>query len=430
MTLKRGNNGEFTVSLDLILVNISGSVRDYVNKTYLEGVKVTLKDVTVETDKEGKFEFKEVLPGTQKTKFEKEGYVIKEQEVSGLYDTELEDTYLTPSSRAIFVSNRDGNRAVYQGHFDGENITKLWENKKDFDDYSVVLSPNNSYLTFYSNREGEKDKNGEYKSKLYLNNVDGLNLKKISDETGTVAWFDDSGGFVFLSYVSTDLDNSIGTIRSYDIATQQLKDLFKDTDFEKKETTNAANISSVLVADDNKIIIRVSNYSDSTKAGLYKSDKDGKNLTRLTAKNPYSFTLTPDKTKIQFMYYQNANPERYEIDIASGKETQIPLEPRKGQSVGEGYFDYEEKEFIPANLKAYIDYRDGKNDLYVADLQGNNERRLSVIGGVTRFEFAGSGKYIVFYVSKDQEKALYVVGLVEGNKPIKITDVDQFGGVI
>ena len=39
-------------------------------------------------------------------------------------------------------------------------------------------------------------------------------------------------------------------------------------------------------------------------------------------------------------------------------------------------------------------------------------------------------KYIVFYVAKDQEKAVYVLGLQEGNEPIKITDVSEFVGVI
>lgn len=429
VTLKRGNNGEFTISLNLILINISGVVRDYVNKGLIEGMKVTLKEQTVETDSEGKFQFTEVVPGTQKIKLEKDGYLSREVEIAGLTDTELGDFYLVPSTAVVFVSNRDGNKAVYKGYFDGQGITKLWENKKGFDDYQAVLSPNKESTAFFSNRDGEKDQYGEYKGQLYLNSVTGLSLKKISGDSGEVAWFDDSGGLVY-SYTLYDNDNSTSSIKSYELATQKLKELFKDSDFERKEVTSSAYLSNVKIASKDRLIFNVSNWADSTKAGLYKADRDGTDLKKLTDKNPYSYTLTSDRSKVQFMYYQNANPERYEINIDTGEEKQIPLEPRKGQSIGQGYFDYEEKESPVGEFKAYIDYRDGKNDLYISDLQGNGERRLSTLGGVSDFEFTANGKYIVFYVIKDQEQALYVVGLQEGNEPIKITDVVEFVGMI
>jgi len=75
-------------------------------------------------------------------------------------------------------------------------------------------------------------------------------------------------------------------------------------------------------------------------------------------------------------------------------------------------------------LKAFVDTRDGKTDVYVARVNGTNEQRLTTLGvatATTAPAWDTTGTYVTFGVKREGEQALYVVSL-KGGEPKKVVD--------
>ncbi len=78
VNLKRGNNSELVVELDLDLIKITGTIYDYVDKRPIKNTTVTIKSHSVESDNDGIFTFENNLPGKQTLVFTKQGYLKRD----------------------------------------------------------------------------------------------------------------------------------------------------------------------------------------------------------------------------------------------------------------------------------------------------------------------------------------------------------------
>jgi dipeptidyl aminopeptidase/acylaminoacyl peptidase len=396
-----------------------------VDKQPIAKAVVTVDTHEVQTDALGEFSIADVLPGTKVIRITKETYLVRNTEISGLYNTEVGDLYLIPEVLAVFEYNVDGETAIYQTYVDGSGFTKMFENKKGFDDRSALISPSKRLLTFASNREGKEDDEGNIQEALYLNSTTGYDLQKVNDRFGEVSWADDSESFF---YLINNEDSYV--INQYLVDTNGNSVILDERKLENKLVSgSAAAISNLEVAAREKLIFKVLNPADKENEGIFKVNFDKTGLTRLTGKTPTTFSLTRGRDKIRFVYVEGGTKKQYEIDIDTGAETEITLPARTGQQI-ETYFSWSEKYSPDEKTKAYVDYRDGKNDLFLSDLNDSNERRLSQSGGVVEYDFIGRGRYLVFSVKTPTESALYAVGLLEGNLPIKVMDIGDYVGVV
>ena len=440
VNLSRGDNGETEVVLDLDRIKVAGVILDYIDKKPVEEAMVTIGESTASSDTNGLFSLAEVLPGKQSLQIIKDSYNQFSLNYSSAQKGEenLGALKLIPQGRVVFGSNRDGYQAVYAASFDGGNVSKLWENVSGFDDTSPLLSPNQKKIAFFSTRDNQRDSYGNLKSLPYSYDVESREVQKITDDTDLsgVSWTVGGKTLVFLSYDHTaeSAQNSYA-VKAYDSSNDTLKTLAANSNFETKEATGSASISRLLVSPaEEKVAFTVNNYRSSDQEGIYMVDIAGLKPVKLTEKQPYSeFQFSSDGKTLLFDYYQSNGVKRYSVKVDTGTEVNIPFEEkRKAYYSQYGYYESKEVTSPDRAKKAFLDYRDGKNDVYISNPDGTGEKRLSYTGGVDKIAFAGAGRYLVFSVSLQTETALYVIGTDGEGNPIKITDIypNSFAGVL
>lgn len=442
ITLKRGENETVFVKLEPIppiTRSIQGEIVDKIDGRVLSGLKVKLGNQEVSADKAGKFQFNQVTPGQYDLILSTKNYHSHKQTVNlGEKDLSLETIQLTPAGRILFVSNRDGNRAVYTANLDGSNLGKLWENQKDSDDYSLYLSEDKSIIVFYSNRDQQKDAYGNISGKLYFTPADSINIKKISDDLGVsnIEFFPNSQALIYTtSHYDNNVSRSLATLKKYEFNNQKLTKLIDNYDFEARETgAGRPNLylSEVAVSpDSNWIVFYASTYTYTANgqpfrpSGIYILYQDGSGLRSLVERSSvYNLKFSEDGGSLIYDAYTNEGTKRFQYYIQSGKEKEIE---RKDSSVLSAVYGPDES--FPAEVKspdgtriAFRDFRDGKTDLFVKDQDGKNERRLTNLGGVNRI-FWVQNRYLVFSVQRESESAAYIVGLTEKAQPLKIADI-------
>jgi Tol biopolymer transport system component len=90
----------------------------------------------------------------------------------------------------IFVSDRDGDSEIYIMDVDGTNLQRLTDN--DSDDWWPDWSPNDEQIAFMSDRDGDYE--------IYIMDVDGTNVQQLTDnndEDWRPKWSSDSSHLIF-----------------------------------------------------------------------------------------------------------------------------------------------------------------------------------------------------------------------------------------
>lgn len=440
--LKRGENETVFVKLEPIAPTthfIQGEVIDKIDGRVLANVKVKLGNQEVTTNENGKFQFKEVVPGQYNLLIQPKNYQAHKQTVNlGETDLSLKAVELVAVGRILFVSNRDGNRAVYTANLDGGNLGKFWENQKDSDDYSVYLSDDKSVLVFFSNRDQQKDDYGNISGKLYFTPSDSINIKKISDDldVSNVKFFPNSQALIYTtSHYDNNFNRSLATLKKYEFNSQKLTKLIDNYDFEAKETGSGQPnlyLSEVTISpDSNWIVFYASTYTYTDNgqpfrpSGIYILYQDGSGLRVLVKRSSvYNLEFSEDGGSLIYDAYTDQGTQRFQYNIQSGQEKEIE---RKDSSVLSAV--YGPNETFPAEIKspdgtkiAFRDFRDGKTDLFVKNKDGKNEVRLTNLSGVDRI-FWVQNRYLVFSVQRESETAAHIVGLTEKAQPLKIADI-------
>ncbi|HEY4611747.1 MAG TPA: DPP IV N-terminal domain-containing protein, partial [Bacteroidota bacterium] len=97
-----------------------------------------------------------------------------------------------PKGNIAFLSTRDGNFEIYTMNVDGSNLRNLTNNKAT--DFWMSWSSDGSRLLFYSNREGNNE--------IYMMNADGshlVNLSRNPSDDRLPAWSPDGRRVAFVS---------------------------------------------------------------------------------------------------------------------------------------------------------------------------------------------------------------------------------------
>lgn len=428
-------------------VALQGSVADQIDGVPLGGVVVRSAGRSAVSDVEGIFSIFVSGTGMESSSltFELDGY----RKYTGAYAASAKtEVKLVPEGKVVFVSNRDGDQAIYTANFDSSESEKLIQNKKGSDDSGPLLSPNKKYLAFYSTRDGERDNYGNLIPRLYLYNIENGALAKLSEETNLsyVTWLSDSSGLIYLSS-----KYETGKTSSYRInfvgVTGSEKTLIDNSHFKPYEASDSAYFSQpVLSSDSRRLAFSVSQYQHPDNEGIYAMMVSGGSPWKVSSRRPSSsLEFSDDGESLEFDYYGEDKKQRFSISVIDSSEREIPLEESRyycpgeysgyggegGAGGGGGYCTSSEILAADETVLAFTDFRDGKRDVYVSDPDGENERRLTVLGGVGQLYWGPGDRYLLFSVSQENERAIYILGLREDNEPLKITDIfGSFAGVI
>lgn len=431
LRLKRGKNADLLFSLGLATTSVRGRVLDFVDGQPLEGVEISVGGVSAISDVEGKFALEEVVIGTPPFNAGKEGYYDFSQTLTLEKDKALNlgDLEFLAKGKVIFVSNRDGKNAVYSAKLDGGEVQKVWDNK-GFNDTSPFLSPDGKHAIFLSDRDGKKGPYGDPINLLYYVSLGGGDPVRISTDEYIAAdgWLKDNTGFVFHFSV-------------YDETTYETTEFVKIVKIPSLEIINLESqtgdslwMGAVEVSPQGGwIAYALSDYYQPDRQGIYLVQADGTGKKRVSPRD-YAENLffSEDGENLYYSTWEGSGLEYFSYDLTAGTETKIPELPIQGRCVfgeGGGYCENLVVYSSSQDLKAFVDFRDGKNDIYVSKKDGSGEKRITFSGGVESLFFAGpNGKYLLYSVSLPQENSAYVVGLGEGAKPKKVSDINLYLG--
>lgn len=446
ITLRRGDNDLQTISISKLpdkLFTVKGNVQDYLSGQALANVQVTLGSVTLKTDANGAYSFEKVPGGDFKLVFSKAGYKGYELELKAQNEELITNKVpLVPSGQVVFVSNADGKRGIYAADYNGSNRRSLITPENSSEDFAPKISPDNRWVAFSSTRDRVKDGYGNDLVKLYIVDMEGKNLKKVSDDLSSEfapTWSPDGQRLYFSGYTSSKQEQS--TYKVYDVSKGTTLDIGEEagnmvfspngnlvaytaaateervaatpTPDPSASTDPSASPSatptvtpepvatSTMVSVNN---LKLINLSSGERKNLAKRDQY---LTDLR--------FGSDSKSVSYEVIIEGSKHRFEVNLENNSEIEISVLANS------------RRVYVMApdgKSKVFIEERDGKKDLFLVDKDNNNEKRLTTLGFLTESvepHWDESSRYISFAVKREGENAIYLVA-VSGGEPKKVTD--------
>ncbi|MBW4061704.1 hypothetical protein HJC99_04005 [Candidatus Saccharibacteria bacterium] len=317
---------------------------------------------------------------------------------------------LVPSGQVYFLSNRSGKVDLYGANLDGSNATVLLAGTGN-EDQSTGILPNvydQSVVALVSSRAGKR-LDSQPQEDLYLFHPATSQLALIDSNirfSNFRTWLGKS--LVYQKYS----DNNSASIQSYDTTTGKNTTIVT--------CTGDGACPQALYATDSLFVYSLAGAPmGSTSNGVF-AVKTGTTSSKSISSVPAasSYRQTKDALILNYYDYNNAYPNGtwQSLNFATVKVS--TLNPGPSNTATRTYID------SPGDkLSASIDARDGQSDLYVANLDGTNERQLTTTGDVTQFVQWFNDDYIVYSAANQ----LFVVG-VAGGKPQKITNF--YSGIV
>lgn len=398
-----GTNKLKPVVLEGSGISVSFIVKDKVTEQPIEGAEVEVNKNKVKTAKDGTA-ILSVLPQDDVkaiAKISKEGFIQSSLELKVEQNAEPFIVLLTPSGKNYFLSNRKGKIDLYQSNLDGsKQKVILAATGNEESNTRINVSPDNKWIALISTREALKGASGTFIPVLYLVNPKDKSLSKIDTEVSIliIGWIGD-----YLIYRTSSVaygENAKVKIVSFNTSSKKKTTLVSTSIFPSNTQFLGDNIIYTLT--DKK----VEDY------GLFIINTDGSNRKTILKETVY---LIYRKTPYSFIFQSADSNKWYSYNSDSKKLVQLSSKPPslKNKSL-----------ILSPNKKytAFVEKRDGKNELYLADNQGKNEKKLTSLGSVTTpIRWIGED-YIVFRSSSTNENADYIIGR-KGGKQQKIVDV-------
>ncbi len=410
LTLHRGVNDIQTVAITRTpdkLYAIKGFAQDYVSGLPITNVTVTLGNTILKTDAAGAYTFDKQLNGDYTISLSKSGYINKQLTVTVKdADSVAAQVPLVPVGTVIFTSNQSGKRGLYSINYDGSGRQAVVPSNGE--EYSQMLSPDGKMIAFLSTRDSVRNSYGTVVPLLYVSGTDGKNIKKVSDDiiSGTViVWSPSSRYIYFEGYSDPQLTKS--TNRIFDVSTGVTQDLGTNDQWEAFSPDGGTAIYVT-----NTTVNTISQFTIST---LTMANGQRTDLVNQGTGYASNIVYALDGKSITYDTVSGGSHVRYKLDLAS-TTPQVIDAVRADSRV---YVVSPDKK-----LKAFVDTRDGKTDVYMVKLDGTAEQRLTTVGvaapaGPITWDVTST--YITFGLKREGEQALYVVS-TKGGEPKKVVD--------
>lgn len=404
LTLTRGRDNKAELRMTQIppeQATVTGKVVNYVSDAALADITVTIGAKSVKTDSAGLFSIAGLDVTTQKVTIVQKGYqnYSKDVEITEL-STDLGNVGLVPLGKVVFISNRDGKNGIYTANYDGSDQKALVARVGEYEDVNPIVSSDNKKVVFLSNRAGVRD-NGNLVQLLYVVDIDGKNLTKITDVKNpyNYAWI---GGTKQILWQGTQ--DSKTNYWLYDIA--------------GKTNTNVApidqNVRSSRLNDSADILAYTIQGSSSYQYTLYYTSLSAISPKLILADQTGLYVNQFKSGKIYFSYSDGGNNKNMIYTLADG-------------TTAEGSYDYSYyDEYVKSNsgtLKATVSSRDGKSNVYTVNAAGKNEKKITSVDTASApVTWSADDNYLLFNSHKSGESALYIVS-ANGGTAKKVVDV-------
>lgn len=398
-----GTNKLEPVRLEGTGIPISFIVKNKITNVPIEDVSLTVGKNKVRTAKDGTAIIT-VLPQADVkavAKISKKGYVDSSLKFEVEKNLEPISTTLTPEGKNYFLSNRSGKIDLYESGLDGTGqkvILAATGNEED--NTAINTSPDNKWVALLSTREGIKGASGNFIPLLYLINPKDKSLSKIGAELNIsiLGWAGSS--LIYNTNNGKYSDGFEAKIVAYNASLKKSTPLVTSSDY-----TSITQIFS------DKIIYSLPDKT-TEKFGLFMINADGSGLQKIINESVYTVYKTTTFSGV----FQSADSNKwYSYNTGTKKLDQLSAKPPGLKT----------KDFIASpskNYTAFVETRDGKRELYLADREGKDEKKRTIIGSVySPIRWVGED-YIIFRFSSSDETADYIVGRKAGD-PLKIEDV-------
>lgn len=410
-TLKRGANelGKLTLQTEPVeRVNLILKITDYITEEAIADASVALNDLKP-IIQDG-YRFNEAPLGSYKLTVSRSGFhsyasELKVEEKSSA----LDEVKLVRLGTVVFESNRDrGLRGIFKSNYDGSQQENLIRRIGDFEDFSPSLGPNQKKLIFYSTRDGIKQENDQarYKPFLYMVDVDGKNLTKISEQANvTGARWSPQGGYITYVYFGTD-----------DKARLYIYDVVKQATYGPAGYT--IDSWTPVISHDEKSLAFTGRKDEegSSSRYVYYATVDSRTIRSIDDRGVNSLEFLPDG-KLRYASYAGSTTKYIEYDPGTETKTEVsaPAVDKYGAVLSPD-----------KKLRAYVSTRDGKSDLYLSDPDGKNEKQLTKLNkvGFENLLWSTDSSFLLFNYLTQGESARYLVAANGKAEPKKVADIN------
>ncbi|HUD20894.1 MAG TPA: carboxypeptidase regulatory-like domain-containing protein, partial [Candidatus Saccharimonadales bacterium] len=362
ITLKRGSNNLGVIKIDEVAVKkvtLTLSVTDYISNAAVSNADVALDDLKPTQNSAGDvWTFTLVPVGNYKLTVSANGYNTSSTDVTVTDKSAVLDAVrLVKTGVVVFESNRDkGLRGIYTANYDGSAQKALIARVGSFEDYSPSLSPTQTKVFFFSTRDGVKiSGSNSYQQALYLINIDGTGLTKISDnsEPYNARWSPDGN---YISYTTPWVSQTGYKLRLYKLSNKQI--VAFDNYVNIQTSTVAVSADGQYIAFDGALSSAPGSYV------MYIANTDGSNVRTVDSLSIDSAEFTA-AGKLHYSYYDNSqNTTRYfEYNPADGTKAEVtaPAIDKVGATLSPS-----------EKLRTYVSTRDGKANLFVSASDGSH----------------------------------------------------------
>jgi Tol biopolymer transport system component len=410
-----------------VTYGVRGIIQDIIGSQPIVDAQVTLLARSQRTNPSGEFTFSKLAPGEYTIRITRAGFDDREQVIT-IKDADLvlPVTSLVPSGKVLFVSNRDGKRAIYTAGFDGGSQKQVVSSPSQLEDYNPVVSPNGQLFTFSSTRDKVVSRSGSAVARLYMANREGTEVIKVNDDVApqAIKWSPNSKFFTYTAWADTDFTTYVQRI--YEVNRKQVITL---------ESGAGATVFSP-TQDQLAYVVAKQLYSTPGPGATNPAPIPGAFSQEIVVLNPVTgerkaLYQSPDIQFVSALSYTDdgrfmivsattlaGSPVRFKLTISDGAKADLSI-PISTPAANRTYTVSPD-----GTEQIFVEKRDGKTDIFLQVIKTGAERRLTQLGSVAEYQrllWDESGRYIIFTVAKD-ETALYVMSAA-GGTPRKVVDV-------
>jgi hypothetical protein len=333
-----------------------------------------------------------------------EGYNDLKQKVKvASSGTQPVTSQLTPAGKHYFLSNRSGNLGVYSANLDGTSQAEVIKGTDAEDDHAQLsISPDGKRAALVSKRDGQRGPDGRIVPALFAINLEKKTIKRIDEGVpifSLLGWQDNELLIYTISYENYEKKDN-NKIKRANINTYELETLHSQR-----------NYADYYFYNEDRNHVYFNNHDEAVELyGFISLDLQSKSKNRV---HKYPLGVTHTKPNILALERDN---KWFEFDMRS-QQIKDGEDPGKRNRVI--------VQSSSSNKIAWIETRDGRGVIVVADSDGNNAGQVTEDSNVSTIVRWVEDDYVIYHVAGSGESAHYIVHVASGTMT-KISDVYAF----
>ena len=296
-----------------------------------------------------------------------------------------EDIKLVKDGKTVYVSNRLGNLNVYSASLDGSNEKLLSDNQNDSD--SPYFDTKSGYVYFLSKRESVQNMYGNIIPLVYRTPIDGGSIERVS-----VSNYDDFGSIGNYSFECMKRFYAVETF-DYTISEYRSQIYYGNIDGSNMKllSEEVGSVYAIVPANNGDFVLYT--VTNSISESIYYINSQNLDKRKVYEVNNYDsldlLGVSPNR-KYALVRWYNANKIQQDLLI-------IGIFDNSRKELTNSTSDETNASFSSdGNSVSFISNRDGKKDLYTIGIDASGEEKISTEGNVSDFFYLNN---LIFYIN-------------------------------